>query len=449
MKTSDNIQLNDNSSPLRTLFALAIPVMLEQLGQIFLGTVDTYFAGQIGDNAIAAINVSNMFTNLFTGIFASLGIGVLVKISHALGEGDDRRANSFLRQGLLLGCGAGLLIGILCFLFRRPFLMMAGARGEILSLSLTYYTVVCVPCVFISLSAILSNGLKALQNTRASMQAALAANLTNALLDLIFVSMELGVFGLALATTLSRILNVYLLLRVYLSGIPHLKLDRSGWRPEPSAMTSLAAYSLPILLTQLSNRFISLISGSLVLHLGDLYYVTHSITNQLDSYVCIPMMGFEAAAATLVSSSVGAKRPKQAVRYAVWSCATAVVCMTALGILMAFLAVPLASIFTSTVEIQLMVRDMFVFLAFLQWTSALAQVGISIIQGIGDSRLPFIVTLICNITIRLGGGYFMAYVLGWKLIGIWAGFMLDFLCRCVVLGIRFRRFAKQAAASPQ
>ena len=116
---------------------------------------------------------------------------------------------------------------------------------------------------------------------------------------------------------------------------------------------------------------------------------------------------------------------------------------------MAFFAAPLASIFTSTTQIQLMVREMFIFLAFLQWTSALAQVGISVIQGIGDSRLPFLTTLFFNITVRLGGGYFMAYVLGWKLIGIWAGFMLDFLCRCVVLGIRFRRFAKQAAASPQ
>jgi len=326
---------------------------------------------------------------------------------------------------------------------------MAGAQGEILELSLTYFTVVCVPCVFISLSMILSNGLKAVQNTKASMKAALTANVANALLDFLFIQMGLDVFGLALATTLSRVLNVFLLLRMYRSGNAVLTLDRHGWKPDVLHMRQLLLYSLPIMLTQLSNRFISLINGSLVLHLGDIYYVTHSITNQLDSYVCIPMMGFEAAAATLVSNSVGAKKPRQAVRYAILSCGTAVVCMTLLGILMAFFAAPLASIFTSTTQIQLMVREMFIFLAFLQWTSALAQVGISVIQGIGDSRLPFLTTLFFNITVRLGGGYFMAYVLGWKLIGIWAGFMLDFLCRCVVLGIRFRRFAKQAAASPQ
>lgn len=120
--------------------------MLENLSQIFLGTVDTYFAGQIGDNAIAAINVTNMFMNLFVTVFTAFGVGIMVMISSALGEGDTAKANRLVRQAVLLGLGVGAGFGLLNFFCRRPFLRMAGAEGEILELGLTYYLAVCVPC---------------------------------------------------------------------------------------------------------------------------------------------------------------------------------------------------------------------------------------------------------------------------------------------------------------
>ena len=71
------------------------------------------------------------------------------------------------------------------------------------------------------------------QNARASMRAALASNIVNAVLDALFVQVGLGIFGLGLATTLARLLNLCLLLRLYCKGVGPLKLDRSEWRPDP------------------------------------------------------------------------------------------------------------------------------------------------------------------------------------------------------------------------
>ena len=79
--------------------------MLENLSQIFLGTVDTYFAGQIGDNAIAAINVTNMFMNLFVTVFTAFGVGIMVMISSALGEGDTAKANRLVPRRCCWGWG--------------------------------------------------------------------------------------------------------------------------------------------------------------------------------------------------------------------------------------------------------------------------------------------------------------------------------------------------------
>ncbi|MBQ5755197.1 MAG: MATE family efflux transporter, partial [Oscillospiraceae bacterium] len=421
-------------SHLKILTAVAFPAMLEQLGQIFLGAVDTYFAGQLSDNAIAAINASNMFSNLFTAVFASLSIGIMVMISHSLGEKKEEKANSLLRQAVMLGVFVGLAVGVVCYVFRRPFLIMAGAEGEILEMSLVYYQVVCVPCIFMCLTMVLSGGLKAMQNTKASMQAALIANVVNALLDWLFISLGLGVLGLGLATTLARVLNLALLLRLYIRGVPPLKLDFSGWKLDSSLIKPMLAYGTPILLTQLSNRFINLLSGSLVLHLGSMYYISHSVAVTLDEFVCAPMVGFEAAVAALVSNSLGAGKPKDAAKFGGLCFGAAAVFMTVLGAILAVFAVPLSAIFTPTPEIQVLVGQLLTFMAFFQWVSALAQVLVSAVQGLGDSRTPFLATLIGSVTLRLGGGYLLAYHFGWSIFGIWMGFVTDFALRCVILG---------------
>jgi len=424
---------------LQVLCSLALPVMLEQLGQILLGTVDTFFAGQIGDNAIAAVNVTNMFMNLFATVFTALGIGVMVMISRSLGEGDHSLANRFLRQALLAGAAIGVGFGAVNFTFLSSLLQLAGAEGEIFSLGRTYYLVVCVPCVFMCLTLILANSLKAAQNARASMRAALAANITNAVLDWLFIRLGLGIFGLGLATTLARLLNLCLLLRLCRKGVGPLKLTASGWSPDPALMKSLLAYCVPVMLTQFSARFAILVHGSLVLRLGSLYYTANSITIAIDEYACIPSAGFEAATATLVSNSLGAKRPEDAARYTVHAFLLTSICMTFVGLFLAVFAIPLSALFTETQAMQLLVKQILTFMVFFNWTSALSHILTSAVQGTGDSRYPLYVTLAGNIIMRLGVGYVLAYLLQWNLMGIWLGIVLDFLFRGTLLGLRFFR----------
>lgn len=429
--------LKSRASHLSALYALAVPVMLEQLGQILLGTVDTFFAGQLGDNAIAAVNVTNMFMNLFATVFTSLGIGIMVMISHALGEKDEALANRVLRQAVQAGAGVGLGFGLVNYVCRGPFLRLAGAEGEILALGRTYYLVVCVPCVLMCLTLILANGLKSARKARASMYAALASNTLNAVLDAVFIHAGLGIFGLGLATTLARLLNLCLLLFLYFRGAGPLRLDASGWRPEPALMKRLLAYSGPIMVTRLSARLAILVHGSLVLRLGSVYYIANSIATAIDEYACIPSAGFEAATATMVSNSLGAKRPEDAVRCTRTAFLATAVCMTLIGLILAVFALPLAALFTETEAIRVMVGQVLAFMVFFNWTSALSHILTSAVQGAGDSRYPLYVTLAGNILMRLGAGYVLAYVFRWNLMGIWTGIVLDFLFRGTLLGRRF------------
>ena len=426
-------------SYLSALCSLAIPVMLEQLSQVLLGTVDTFFAGQLGDNAIAAVNVTNMFMNLFATVFVSFGIGVMVMISHALGESDRALAGRTLRQTLLVGAGVSAALGLLSFVCRMPFLRFAGAEGEILAFANVYFQAVCVPCVFMCLTIILSNGLKASGKARVSMCIALLANVTNALLDALAVHLGLGILGLGLATTISRLLSFCLLLLFYRHSAAALPFRWTRPYVEPRLMRKILSYSAPIMLTQLAARTAVLLHGSLVLRLGSIYYIANSIALTLDEYACIPSAGFEAAAAALVSNSLGAEKPKDAVCYTRIAFYSNAACMTLIGLLLALFAVPLSGLFTQTEAIWRMVKQVLTLMVFFNWTSALSHIFTSAVQGTGNSRYPLYVTLAGNVLLRLGAGYVLAYLLRWNLMGIWVGIVLDFLFRGILLRAFFLR----------
>ena len=47
------------------ILLLALPVIMENILQTLLGTTDTYFAGQLADEAIAGIGVTSLIMNIF------------------------------------------------------------------------------------------------------------------------------------------------------------------------------------------------------------------------------------------------------------------------------------------------------------------------------------------------------------------------------------------------
>ena len=113
------------------LHKLALPVVAEYLLQTLLGTVDIYFAKGLGDEAIAAIGVTNLVVNIFIAIFTAVSVGVTSIVSRRVGQEDWEGASAAVRQSLLLGVFLGLLTGVAALAFQGPLLRLSGAQEDL------------------------------------------------------------------------------------------------------------------------------------------------------------------------------------------------------------------------------------------------------------------------------------------------------------------------------
>lgn len=157
----------------KSVFFLALPIILENILQTLPGTVDTYFAGQLGDQAIAGIGVTNLVVNLFISFYTALSVGAGVVTARAFGRGDREAVGQALSHALVLGGVIGLGCGLICLALARPILRLSGAEGDVIACALPYFLVVAVPSAVLCLQLILSSGLRAMKDTKFPMYSTL------------------------------------------------------------------------------------------------------------------------------------------------------------------------------------------------------------------------------------------------------------------------------------
>lgn len=418
---------------------MAFPIIVENILQTLLGTTDTYFAGKLTDHAIAGISVTNIVMNIFISFFSAVSIGTTAVISRNYGRKDYVKTNHAIVQSIVIGVGLGLLTGMICLIFYQPILSFSGADKQIMKYAVPYYLVVAVPSVFLCLQQVLSSCLRAIKDTKTPMYATGFANILNIFLDILFIQSGLNILGLALATTLSRMIGMFILLYRLQHHDDKIKFCQFDFKIDIKMIKTILSIGIPAGAEKLIMRFGQLLYNGMILSIGVHSYVAHNIAGTIESYSYIPAMGFGLAVSTLVGISLGKNDSHQAIRETWVGYAFSCICMIAIGLVFYIFALPLASLFTTTKEVQIMIVEVLHIIAFFQPFSALVQVITNALQGAGDTKFPMYSTFLGIWGIRLGVGYILAISFHFGLKGVWYAYAFDLTIRGILLLIRFYR----------
>lgn len=428
---------------IKIIMPLAIPVIIENILQIFLGTTDTYFAGKLDSNAIAGVGITNLIMNIYIAFFTAVGVGTTAIVSRNIGLNQTEKAADTVKQSIILTVVISLVLGGISYIFAKPILTVLGAESEVLVYALPYFMAVAVPSVFLSLMLVLSSALRGAGDTKTPMVVTTVANLINIVLNYILIFgiwnfKGLGILGGGLATTIARMIAVIILLLTLCKGKTVIKLNMFvKWSIDKKLLLSISRIGIPAGIEKLIMRAGQLVYGSVIIALGTSSYVAHNIAGTIESYSYLPAMGFGVAAATLVGNNLGANKPEEAKKYALISNILSTMLMVIMGIFFFITAPFLAKLFTSDKEVQELVVSVLRIIALFQPFLSLTMVISSALQGAGDTKFPMYSTLIGIWGIRVVFGYLFAIIFKLGLVGIWLAYSLDIVIRGIILLLRF------------
>jgi putative MATE family efflux protein len=306
----------------RSIFLLAIPMVLEMVLESLFAVVDVFWVGRLGANAVATVGLTESMLALVMAIGMGIAMSTTAMVARRIGEKDPEDAAISAVQAIGLGLLISLAIGIPAGIFAPRLLAAMGATPAIVAGGSGYARIALGGCGAIIMLFLNNAIFRGAGDAAIAMRLLWVSNVINLILDpcLIFgigPFPHLGVTGAALATFTGRSIGVLYQFYRLLKGTERIRVLWRQVRLNLRVMTRLLRVSLTGIL-QFGIAHVSWIGLVRIIALfGATSVAAYTIAIRIVIFFLLPSWGLSNAAATLVGQNLGAKRPDRAA-LAVW-----------------------------------------------------------------------------------------------------------------------------------
>lgn len=330
----------------------AIPSALAMFVSSLYTVVDGIFVGQgVGDEALAAVNLSMPFTIMIFGIATMFAVGGGALISKNLGAGNKEKAVNAFRQCLKFLFILSIGICALAVIFTGPIATVLGAKDHLKELSVTYIRFYGLFCIFNILGIALNSFVRNDGKPKIAMIATISGAITNIILDYIFIfPLGLGIKGAAIATGLGQIVTLSILLPHFIAKKGDLTLGKV--KLEKNVIKEFFNIGLPSFLTEITFSFIILFQNIAIVNvIGDIGLSAFSIINYITTNIYMVLLGLSFGVQPLISFHYGAKEMDKVKGYYKLTMISSVIVNFAFALVCFLFGYNIIGIFSSNSEI--------------------------------------------------------------------------------------------------
>ena len=428
----------------KMLRALLVPIIMEQLLNALMGTVDTMMVSNVGSAAISAVSLVDSINVLIIQAFSALAAGGTIICTQYLGQKNHEMANKSARQALFIITAISVFIVVLGLAFRAPLLSFIFGKvdADVMKNSMVYffYTVLSYP--FIALYDAGASIFRAQENTRGPMVISIISNVMNIVGNGILIWVfHMGVAGAALSTLISRIfcaVVVIIQLRKEREGQEIVVRDYFKIRPDWSMIRRILGLGIPSGVENSMFQLGKLAIQSTVSTLGTAAIAAQAMTNILENLNGIAAIGVGVGLMTIVGQCLGAGRKDEAVYYIKKLCVIAevIIIISCLGVFA--LTKPITILGGMEKESADMCFHMVMWITIVKplvWIMAFIP-GYGL-RAAGDVKFSMIVSCCTMWACRFCLCVFLIRVMGFGPMGVWIGMFADWTLRGIIFTWRF------------
>ena len=403
------------------------------------GAVDTLMLSSEGDQAVGAVGTANTYISVFIIMFSIIASGMVAVMTQYIGAGRPGVARQALKLGVLFNLAVGsILTAVLC-LFSGTILQGVGIAAQLLAPAKTYMQVIGLFCICNALAPIFSSYLRAFGHTAPTLYSTIAANVVNLCLNALFLFVfRWGVWGVALATGISRLTNMLWLMiaarrRISVEPDPNPPANRAIFAQIirvglPAAMeTSL--YNLAItfvisFLNQMDDAGIQATARSYAMQITNFSYCVGAAL----AFANAIQAGWRIGAGELEECDRGTKRVAL----------TGILIAAGSAAVFALCSAPLIGLFTDDPAMIELVGILLVVDIFLEVGRVSNLVFGNALKISGDAVFPMVIAVVFAFLCAAGGTWFFGIRLGWLAVGAYAAMALDECVRAVCMFARWQ-----------
>lgn len=423
----------------KTLTQLFVPICFETLFYMLSGMVDTLMLSSVSDQAVGAVGTANTYIGVFIIMFGVISSGMVAVMTQNIGAGRPGIAYQARQLGLAFNAVIGVLMSVFLALFSGSMLRIVSIAPALMEPAETYLKIVGGACFLNALIPIFASYLRVFGYTKHSLIGTIIGNVLNIVLNSIFLFvLDWGVMGVAVATVISRVVNLII---VAAMGAVLIKAKQSPDRlPAGRILGQIIKIGFPSACeTALYNVAMTLIVRYMNQMDTDGMNVTaRSYTMQIANFSYCIGAALAQANAIMTGWRIGAKEYDECNKGTKKAAIYGIIAATCFSVTFAATGHFIVHIFTDDVQMINLVVKLLIVDIFLEFGRVTNLVYGQALKTSGDALFPVVMGAIFMYLFAVGGTYFLGIHLGLLAVGAYIAMAADECARAVGMVIRWK-----------
>ncbi|MDY5908650.1 MAG: MATE family efflux transporter [Bullifex sp.] len=389
-----NIDLTRGSIK-KGLISFAFPLFLGNLFQQLYNTADSLIVGNfLGPLALASVSSATPLIFMLIGFFNGVAMGAGVVISKSFGARDREMLDRAVHTDIAFGLTAGAVLTAFAVVFTPSILRLMQTPEDIMPTSIEYFRIWSWGLIFNVMYNICMGIMNAVGDSKHPLYYLIFSSITNVILDLVFIAvLGLGVWSVALATTISQALSVILSLMRMIRGNEIYKLEIRKIRFDIPVLKQIVRMGLP---SGIQNSVIGLANTVVQTNINTFTSVAVAGSGayaKIEGFAFLPITCFSMGLMTFMGQNLGAKEYERAKKGAKFGILTSITLAELIGVCVFIFAPHLIALFNDDPQVvaygtkQARIESLFYFgLAFSHCIAG-------IMRGCGKAKVPMFIML--------------------------------------------------------
>jgi putative MATE family efflux protein len=291
---------------------VTIPASTGSLFMTFYNLVDTYFAGKISAEALAAVAKSWPITFIALAISIGVQAGTQALISNSIGAKENKLASLYVAQSITFAIIISIFVTLFGLNFSEFLLKIMGSSQESIILTKEYLDIIFYGSIIILVQLSLNGTLSAQGDTKSYRNILIISFFLNIFLNPLFIFgygiiPAFGIAGLAISTLIAQGVGVlYLIYKVYCCKLKKF-LYVECFIPKINLLLNILKQSVPIMFTMLMIMFGIFNIFYFVGQFGELATAGYGTAVRIEQVLLLPVIGLNTAVLSIAGQNFGAK----------------------------------------------------------------------------------------------------------------------------------------------
>ena len=406
-----------NAPVFKLVLMMGLPAVFSMIIQALYNVVDTIYISNYSQDAMFAIGIVYPLQIVGLSVALGTGIGVGALVSRKLGEQNHEEAKHVATTGIILTVFHAFLLALVGIFLTKPFLSSFSSDPNMIEMADTYISIILIMSIGQGMSILFERILQAQGNMLIPMFGVVIAAITNIILDPIFIFglgpiPEMGILGAAIATIIGQftgaIINAYgVLFRSH-----DLSISFKGFKLDKNIIKMIYNVGIPTTIMNMIGSLTATCLNSILVNYGENAVTSLSLYFKLQTFVFMPVFGFNQGTLPILAYNYGAQNPKRYLDtvkvYALLAASVMLIGTCAFR----FIPAQILSIFEMDNELKMMAARVISIISLSFIPAAFNIVSTTILQSFGKGLLSMAQSIIRQLLLLIPFAFVLSNMFG-------------------------------------